>query len=117
MSTLTIERALPALVVIDMQKGIALDPYLKPYASQEVIANAARLLSAFRQRRLPVFLVRVELGKDIALNPESDLPPLDPLDSPPGFAEFVPEVAPVSSISSLPRGSGRRSTGPSWSRS
>ena len=97
MSVLTIERGRSALVVIDLQEGIALDPDLKPHASQEVIANAARLLGAFRQRRLPVFLVRVELSKDIALNPESDLPPLDPLDSPPGFAEFAQEVAPTAS--------------------
>lgn len=86
-----------ALVVIDLQKGIALDNEMRPHSSQKVIANAVHLLDVFRQRRLPVFLVRIELSKDIALNPESDLPPLDPLDSPPGFAEFVPEVKPVSS--------------------
>lgn len=97
MPALTLDRDRSALVVIDLQKGIALDPELRPHTSQEVIANAARLLSAFRERRLPVFLVRIELSKDIALDPESDLPPLDPLDSPPGFAEFVPEVAPTSS--------------------
>jgi nicotinamidase-related amidase len=97
MSALMFDRDRAALVVIDLQRGIALDPELKPHSSQEAIANAVRLLDAFRQRRLPVFLVRIELSKDIALNPESDLPPLDPLDSPPGFAEFVPELKPASS--------------------
>lgn len=97
MSTLSIDRARSALVVIDLQKGIALDPDLRPHSSEKVIANSARLVGAFRELRLPVFLVRIELSKDMALNPESDLPPLDPLDSPPGFAEFVPEMTPTSS--------------------
>jgi nicotinamidase-related amidase len=46
---------------------------------------------------MPVFLVRVELRKAIALHPDSDLPPLDPLDSPPGWADLVPEMTPQGS--------------------
>jgi len=97
MPALTLDRDRSALVVIDLQKGIALDPSLQPHSSQEVIANAVRLANAFRKRGLPVFMVRIELNRDVALVPESDLPPLDPLDSPPGFADFVPEMAPTSS--------------------
>ncbi len=86
-----------ALVVIDLQKGIARDPSLQPYSAQVVIANTSMLVRAFRERSMPVFLVRVELAKPFALAPESDLPPLDPLDSPSGFADLVPEIAPVPS--------------------
>lgn len=93
--TLSIPRDRSALVVIDLQNGIASDPDLKPHSAQEVVANAARLLRSFREHRMPVFLVRVELSKAIALHPESDLPPLDPLDSPPGWADLVPEMTPT----------------------
>lgn len=55
MSTLSIDRARSALVVIDLQKGIALDPDLRPHSSEKVIANSARLVGAFRELRLPVF--------------------------------------------------------------
>lgn len=95
MPTLMLDRDRCALIVIDLQKGIALDPSLRPHTSENVIANATRLLEAFRGRGLPVFLVRMELSKDVALDPESDLPPLDPLDSPPGFADLVPELSPA----------------------
>ncbi len=94
---LTLDMTTTALVVIDLQKGIAEDPSLKPYSAREVIANASKILRAFRERNMPVFLVRVELAKPIALAPESDLPPLDPLDSPPGFADLVPDMAPAPS--------------------
>ncbi|WP_019177928.1 isochorismatase family protein [Methanomassiliicoccus luminyensis] len=84
-----------ALVVIDLQKGIAGDPDLGPYPAKEVIERSVRLMEAFRGRSIPVFLVRVELRRDIALDPDSDLPPLDPLDSPEGWADFVDEVMPA----------------------
>ena len=73
MSTLSIDRARSALVVIDLQKGIALDPDLRPHSSEKVIANSARLVGAFRE------LLRCsshQLSKDMALT-RSDLPPLD----------------------------------------
>jgi nicotinamidase-related amidase len=92
---LTLDVTSTALVVIDLQKGIAEDPSLEPYSAQQVIANAAILLQAFRKKGMAVFLVRVELARSIALAPASDLPPLDPLDSPPGFADLVPEMTPL----------------------
>jgi nicotinamidase-related amidase len=45
---LVIDRRKTALVVIDLQKGITAMPS-RPYAVQEVIANAAKLVNAFRK--------------------------------------------------------------------
>jgi nicotinamidase-related amidase len=44
-----------ALVVIDLQKGITAVPTVHPM--NEVIANAVRLVDAFRRRGLPVVLL------------------------------------------------------------
>jgi nicotinamidase-related amidase len=48
---------IPALVVIDLQKGVAAIPTVHPIA--EVIGHAAELTRAFRERALPVVLVNV----------------------------------------------------------
>jgi nicotinamidase-related amidase len=52
-----------ALVVIDLQKGIAAMP-ARPYEVKDVIANAAKLAKAFRKNSMPVFLVRVASSPD-----------------------------------------------------
>ncbi len=49
-----------ALVVIDLQKGIAGLPTVHPAA--EIIGRAAMLARAFRERNLPVVLVNVTAG-------------------------------------------------------
>ena len=49
-----------ALVVIDLQKGIVGFPTVHPAA--DIIARAARLAGAFRERGLPVVLVNVTAG-------------------------------------------------------
>ena len=49
--------ALPALVLVDLQKGITAS-----IASASVLANAAALAAAFRARGLPVVLVNVDAG-------------------------------------------------------
>lgn len=48
-----------ALVVIDLQKGIAGLP-VAPYSAADVIARSAKLAAAFRAKNLPVVLVNVE---------------------------------------------------------
>ena len=47
----------PALVVIDMQKGILRMPVVHP--ASEIVQRAASLADAFRRRQLPVVLVTV----------------------------------------------------------
>jgi nicotinamidase-related amidase len=52
---------LTALVVIDLQKGIAAMP-TSPYPISEVVSRSAQLARAFRQKGLPVVLVNVKGG-------------------------------------------------------
>jgi nicotinamidase-related amidase len=81
-----------ALVVIDLQKGIAAFPTIHPI--QGVIANSARLADAFRQKGLPVVLVTVTHSPDGAdrLRSRTETParsiPLSP-----DFSVLVPELA------------------------
>jgi nicotinamidase-related amidase len=78
-----------ALVVIDMQKGIASGALAHPVAG--VSANVLRLTQAFRARGLPVVLVRVEWTKDFAkalrLRTQAPPPPLQ--NAPPEFFEYI----------------------------
>ncbi len=53
--------AVPALVLVDLQKGIVAAP-TTPLPASAVLANAAALAAAFRERGLPVVLVNVEGG-------------------------------------------------------
>ena len=73
MSDIFIDLSKTALVVIDLQKGIA-GRQTAPYTSEVVVKNAAALADAFRKNDMPVFLVRVTPspdGKD-ALHPIAD---------------------------------------------
>ncbi|MFF9478656.1 isochorismatase family protein [Streptomyces sp. NPDC014733] len=74
-----------ALVVIDLQKGIAGLPTVHP--SDEVIARSARLAAAFRARELPVVLVNVTGGAPGRTESAraGGTPPAD-------WAELVPEL-------------------------
>jgi nicotinamidase-related amidase len=49
-----------ALIVIDLQRGIASLPVA--HSMQEVVANSRRLADAFREHGLPVVLVNVDAG-------------------------------------------------------
>ncbi len=74
-----------ALVVIDLQKGIAALPTLHPVS--EIIRRSAQLARAFRERGLPVVLVNVTgraPGRTEAGAPK--------LSFPPDWAELVPEL-------------------------
>ena len=69
--TLDLNKKTTALVVIDLQKGIAGRPTL-PYGSGVVIQNAARLADAFRRNKMPVFLVHVVSSGAVSLMPVAD---------------------------------------------
>ena len=63
MKSLKIEKTKTAIVVIDLQKGIA-SRETQPYSAKTVIENTAQLLKVFRQNNMPVFLVRVASSLD-----------------------------------------------------
>jgi nicotinamidase-related amidase len=94
MNPLSIDRSKTALVVIDLQKGIA-GRKTAPYLPEVVVRNSATLADAFRKNGMPVFLVHVTPspdGKD-ALRPLADAArPVQPPS--PDWAEFVPEIGP-----------------------
>jgi nicotinamidase-related amidase len=80
-----------ALVLIDLQKGVAAGNTAHPIP--DVLRNAARLADGFRAHGLPVVLVRVDWSDD-----GGDVPPgrtTAPRFSPPlpeGFEDFVTEL-------------------------
>ena len=74
-----------ALVVIDLQKGVAGMPTAHPFA--EIVGRTARLARAFRERGLPVVLVNVSgraPGRTDAGSPKFSFPP--------DWTELVPEL-------------------------
>jgi nicotinamidase-related amidase len=81
-----------ALVVIDLQKGIA-SMETAPHAAKEVISRAAQLAAAFRAKNMPVVWVRVTPSQDKgdALAPATDTPARS-WDMPADWAELVPEL-------------------------
>ena len=58
-----IDKTKTALVIIDLQKGITAMP-TQPHDAKTVIDNAAKLAQAFRNNKMPVFLVRVSTSPD-----------------------------------------------------
>jgi nicotinamidase-related amidase len=74
-----------ALIAIDLQKGIVGLPTVHPVG--EIIARAAQLAQAFRQRALPLVLVNVTGG---APGRTDAGPPK--FSRPPDWAELVPEL-------------------------
>jgi nicotinamidase-related amidase len=96
MPELNIDKRTTALVVIDLQRGIAGRP-TEPHAAGEVVGNAAKLVQAFRKNGMPVFLVHVVTTPETALKVQSDESFSRPPAMPPDWSEFVPELAPVPS--------------------
>jgi nicotinamidase-related amidase len=80
----------PALVVIDLQKGILSFPTEHP--SAPVIEKAGRLARAFRKKGLPVVLVNVA---GVAPG-RTDAGPMN-FSPPPDWLEIVPELDPQAS--------------------
>ena len=85
-----------ALVVIDMQKGIAALPTVHP--SNEIAGRVARLAAAFRGAKLPVVLVNVAgLAPGRVEQSHSFEPPAD-------WAELLPRPPRnEDAVGSLPR--------------
>jgi len=81
-----------AIVVIDLQKGIASLP-AEPHTAQEVVENAAKLLTAVRENGMPVFLVRVTPSPDMkdALHPISETS-FSMSSFSPEWSEYLPEL-------------------------
>jgi nicotinamidase-related amidase len=74
-----------ALIVVDLQKGIARMPSAHPMAG--VVERSVALAEAFRARKLPVVLVNVDAvapGRTEQARPMSAFPP--------EFAELLPEL-------------------------
>jgi nicotinamidase-related amidase len=80
-----------ALVVIDLQKGLALYPTVHPVAN--IVANARRLAEAFRRAHLPVVLVNVAFSLDGAdrFCGRTEVP-ARPLPATAEFADLIPEL-------------------------
>jgi len=94
MDALTLDPKTTALVLIDLQKGIAARQ-TAPHDSKDVVARARRLADRFRAVGGTVVLVHVSVSPDgrDRLTPRADAPmPGGPVL--PDFAEFVPELAP-----------------------
>jgi nicotinamidase-related amidase len=93
MSLIITDKTKTALVVIDLQKGIA-GRAVAPHSSDVVIKNSSALAAAFRKNGMPVFLVHVTRspdGKD-SLHPIADAAMMPAFTPPPDWADFVPEL-------------------------
>lgn len=86
-----------ALVLIDLQKGILGLPTAKP--SAEILKNGIALAEAFRERKLPVVLVRVAWSPDGGDLPTTDVDRPGPAAAPPaGFSEIPEELAALGDV-------------------
>ncbi|MGA9086605.1 MAG: hydrolase [Methanoregula sp.] len=94
MPELDMNKKTTALVVIDLQKGIAAQP-TQPHPSSVVIKNAARLVTAFRKNTMPVFLVHVVSTPETMIRVKSDASFSRTGPMPPDWSEFISEIAPV----------------------
>ncbi len=93
---LDIDKKSTALVVIDLQKGIAsMGRGMVPYDAETVIKNASKLAEAFRKNGMPVFLVHVAPSKGDMLNVIADDQGWSGAGQRPSdFADIVPELGP-----------------------
>ncbi len=93
MASLEIDKSTTALVIIDLQKGVAsMDRTLAPHSASSVITNAARLAESFRKNNMPVFLVHVEMSNAERLITITDDQGWSNNDLPKDWSEFVPEL-------------------------
>lgn len=92
MADLTIDPTTTALVLIDLQRGIAA-MQTAPHAAADVIARSVQLTRAFRAAGGTVVLVHVDPGPNGILFPRvtADIP-RPPFNMPPGWTDLVPEL-------------------------
>jgi nicotinamidase-related amidase len=91
-STLTLDPRKTALVLIDLQAGIAALP-VHGHSSADVLANAGTLAKRFRAAGSPVVLVKVAFpGAPDTLKPVTDAAPAGAMSEPAGWAELCPEL-------------------------
>jgi nicotinamidase-related amidase len=97
-SPLHLDKSGTALVVIDLQKGIAAVP-TQPHDTTTVTRNAVRLADAFRRNGMPVFLVHVVASEADRLKPTADQQPWSASGQPRprDWADIVPELGPKES--------------------
>jgi len=91
----TLDPKTTALVIIDLQKGIAARQ-TAPHSSETVVKNASRLADEFRRHGATVVPVHVSYSPDGGdrLKPIADSPPTIPADIPPDWSDFVSEIGP-----------------------
>ena len=92
MSDLTLDFASTALILIDLQRGIAAGQTV-PHAAADVVARAARLIAACRPAGIHIVLVRVDPGPNGVLfpRPQADQPRA-PMTISADFADLLPEL-------------------------
>jgi len=94
MEALELDARKTALVVIDLQNGIA-QGERAPHSPEEVVKNAAQMAEAFAEKGAFIVFVRVSYldGKDM-FHPQTDLPAFS-LNLPEGWDRIVPELEKV----------------------
>ena len=93
MGDLTIDKSKTALVVIDLQK-VFTSMESQPYDAKSVFSKAAALAAAFRERKMPVFLIHASPSRDASLRVQADVPFAPGGEMPAGWADIVPELGP-----------------------
>ncbi len=94
MTELSLDPKTTALVVIDLQKGIASMPTV-PHPAADVIMRGAQLADRFRERKALVVLVHVDPGPSGELFPRTITDIERPrMQMPPGFSDIVPDLGP-----------------------
>ena len=97
MSDLVLDPSTTALVLIDLQRGIA-SAATAPHAAPDVVARARQLVRRFRERQALVVFVRVDPGPRWELFPRvtADVPrPVPAAPQPPDWTEIMPELEPA----------------------
>jgi nicotinamidase-related amidase len=94
MTNLALNAADTALVLIDLQQGIAAMP-VQPHSAATVVGNAAKLAARFRELGAPVVLVSVAFPVGpAALRPDADAVMTLPATMPAGWDQIVQELTP-----------------------